>query len=127
MAKKQKLSKKKKIGLCISIVLIVLIGIGFGLSVMYGISQDWIEFAICLSVAIVMSIVEIPIYYHGTVYECPQCGQKFRANPYKVFFTNGILGAVSGILSFGDGSNSKYAKLKCPNCKKKDWCKKSYN
>ncbi len=118
MAKKRKLSKKRKIELSISIILIVLIGICLGLGVMYGVSQYWIGFAICLSVAIAMSVIEIPLYYHGTVYECPHCIQKFKANPYKVFFTNGILGIFDL-----DGSSSKYAKLKCPDCKKKDWCK----
>lgn len=127
MAKKQKLSKKKKIQICVSIVLIILIGICFGLSIMYVISQDWIGFAIYFSVAIAMSVIEIPLYYHGTIYECPHCGQKFKANPYKVFCTNSILGVCGSILSFGDGSDSKYAKLKCTNCKKKDWCKKHYN
>ena len=122
MAKKRKLSKKEKIKLYISIVLIVLIGICFGLSVMYGVSQDWIGFAIYLSVAIIMSIVEIPLCYHGTIYECPQCGHKFKANSYKVFFTNGIW----GFFNF-DGYGSKYAKLKCPKCEKKDWCKKHYD
>lgn len=122
MAKKQKLSKKRKINLFINIVLIVLIGICFGLSVMYGISQEWIGLAIYLSVAIAMCAVEIPLYYHDTIYECPQCGHKFRANPYKVFFTNGIWEVFNL-----DGSASKHAKLKCPNCKKKDWCKKHYD
>ena len=107
MAKKRKLSKKGKIKLFISIFLIVLIGIGF---------------AIYLSVAVVLSIIELPLFYHGIIYECPKCGHKFKANPYKVFFTNGIL----GILDF-DGSGNKYAKLKCPNCKAKDWCKKHYD
>ena len=121
MAKKRKLSKKSKIILFFIIVLIVLIGICFGLSVMYGVSQDWIGFAIYFSVAVAMSVIEIPLCYHGTMYECPKCGHKFKANPYKVFFTNGIL----GFLDF-DGSGSEYAKLKCPNCEKKDWCKKHY-
>ena len=123
MAKKRKLSKRRKIELSIFIILIVLIAICLGLGVMYGVSQYWIGFAICLSVAIAMSVIEIPLYYHGTVYECPHCSQKFKANPYKVFFTNGIFGIILGFMSFGDGSDSKYAKLKCPNCKKKDWCK----
>ncbi|MCI8487458.1 MAG: hypothetical protein HFE36_01945 [Clostridia bacterium] len=118
MAKKRKLSPKEKIKLFINIFLIILIGICFGVSVMYGVSQDWIGFAICFSVEIVISAIEIPLYYHGTVYECPHCSQKFKANPYKVFFTNGILGIFDL-----DGNSSKYAKLKCPNCKKKDWCK----
>ncbi len=127
MTKKRKLSHKEKIKLFISIFLIICIGICFGLSVMYGVSQDWIGFAIYFSVAIVISAIEIPIYYLGTIYECPHCGNKFKANPYKVFFTNGILGIFGSILSFGAGSDSKYAKLKCTNCKKKDWCKKHYN
>ncbi|MDE5897543.1 MAG: hypothetical protein K2H43_07000 [Clostridia bacterium] len=122
MAKKKKLSKKGKIKFLISIVLIVIIGICFGLSVMYGVSQEWIGFAIYLSVAIALSVIEIPLWYHGTIYECPKCGHRFQSNPYKVFFTNGIL----GFFDF-DGSGSKYAKLKCPNCKKKDWCKKHYD
>lgn len=122
MAKKRKLSKKEKIKLFTNIFLIVIIGICFGLGVMYGVSQDWIGFAIYLSVAVVLSIIEIPLWYHGIIYECPKCGHKFKANPYKVFFTNGIL----GILDF-DGSGNKYAKLKCPNCKAKDWCKKHYD
>ncbi len=119
MSKKRQLSKKRKIELSIFIILIVLIGICLGLCVMYGVSQDWIAFAICLSVAIAMSVIEIPLYYHGTIYECPHCSQKFKANPYKVFFTNGIL----GIFDLDGSSNSKYVKLKCHNCKKKDWCK----
>lgn len=119
MAKKRKLSKKRKIELSIFIILIVLIGICLGLGVMYGVSQDWIGFAVYISVAIAMCVIEIPLYYHGETYECPKCGQKFKVNPYKVFFTNGIL----GIFDFYDGISSKTAKLKCPNCKKKDWCK----
>jgi radical SAM protein with 4Fe4S-binding SPASM domain len=127
MAKKRKLSPKEKIKLFINIFLIILIGICFGVSVMYGVSQDWIGFAIYFSVAIVISAIEIQLYYHGTIYECPHCGNKFKVNSYKVFFTNGILEIFDSILSFGDGSDSKYAKLKCTNCKKKDWCKKHYN
>lgn len=123
MAKKRKLSKKRKIELSIFIILIVLIGICLGLAVMCGVSQDWIGFAVCISVAIAMSVIEISLYYHGTTYECPKCGHKFKVNPYKVFFTNGIFGIILSILSFGDVSDSKYSKLKCPNCKKKDWCK----
>lgn len=127
MAKKRKLSPKEKIKLFINIFLIILIGICFGVSVMCGVSQDWIGFAIYFSVAIVISAIEIPLYNHDTIYECPHCGNKFKVNSYKVFFTNGILGIPGSILSFGDGSDSKYAKLKCTNCKKKDWCKKHYN
>lgn len=127
MAKKRKLSPKEKIKLFINIFLIILIGICFGVSVMCGVSQDWIGFAIYFSVAVVISAIEIQLYYHGTIYECPHCGNKFKVNSYKVFFTNGILGIFGSILSFGDGSDSKYAKLKCTNCKKKDWCKKHYN
>ena len=127
MAKKRKLSPKEKIKLFINIFLIILIGICFGVSVMFGVSQDWIGFAIYFSVAIVISAIEIQLYYHGTIYECPHCGNKFKVNSYKVFFTNGILEIFDSILSFGDGSDSKYAKLKCTNCKKKDWCKKHYN
>ncbi|MDE6868578.1 MAG: hypothetical protein K2J83_05500, partial [Clostridia bacterium] len=61
MAKKRKLSKKSKIILFFIIVLIVLIGICFGLSVMYVVSQDWIGFAIYFSVAVAMSVIEIPL------------------------------------------------------------------
>lgn len=89
---------------------------------MCGVSKEWIWFAVYLAVAIVLSAVEIPLFYHGTTYECPKCGQRFKANPYKVFFTNGILGIADL-----DGSGSKYAKLKCPYCKAKDWCKKHYD
>ena len=123
MAKKRKLSKKRKIELSIFIIFIVLIGICLGLGVMYGISQDWIGFVVYISVGIALSVIEIPLYYHGTTYECPKCGYKFKVNPYKVFFTNGIFGIILGILSFGAVSDSRYSKLKCPNCKKKDWCK----
>lgn len=84
MAKKRKLSKKEKIELIISIFMIV-IGTCFGLGVMYGVLQEWIGFAIYLSVTVVLSIIEIPLWYHGTTYECLNCGHKFKTNPYKVF------------------------------------------
>lgn len=65
--------------------MIVLIGTCFGLGVMYGVLQEWIGFAIYLSVTVVLSIIEIPLWYHGTTYECLNCGHKFKTNPYKVF------------------------------------------
>lgn len=117
--KKRKISKKEKFMLAVSIAAIILIGIFLAVSVLAAFSQDWKAFAVYLSVAVVLAALIIPLHYHGIHYECEKCGHKFKANPYKVFFTNGIL----GVLDF-DGSNSQYAKLKCPQCKKKSWCKK---
>ena len=42
----------------------------------------------------------------------------FENNGYKVYFTNGILGIFDLT-----GEAPKYAKLKCPHCQTKDWCK----
>ncbi len=120
--KKRKLSKKKKFELAVTIILIVLIGLGIAFCIIYGYGKYWIGFSISLASVIVLSLICIPVYYHGTTYECPKCGKIFKANPYKVFFTNGIL----GLFDFG-GSGSKYAKLKCPECKTNDWCKKHYS
>ena len=120
--KKRKNSKKKKLELAVTIILIILIGLGIAFCVIYGFGKYWIGFSVSLACVIALSLIFIPVYYHGATYECPKCGQIFKANPYKVFFTNGIL----GFLNF-DGSGSKYAKLKCPACKTKDWCKKHYS
>ena len=119
--KKRKLSKRKKFELALTLILIVLGGVSFASCIIFAFGQRWIEFSVCLAITVVMCAGWIPLSYHGTTYECPRCGQEFKANPYKVFFTNGIL----GFFDF-DGSGSKYAKLKCPNCKTKDWCKKHY-
>lgn len=114
--KKKKLSKKKRIKLFIDITLVVSIGILIMLCVIFGYEHNWIGFSVCLSLAILLSVVAIPINYIGERYECPQCGCKFKANPYKVFFTNDIFDI--------GGYPSKCAKLKCPNCKNINMCKK---
>ena len=116
--KKQKISKKRNIALTFSIILIVAAGISFAFCVICGIDRRWIEFAVYLAVTIVLGVVIIPLSYVGESYECPKCGHKFKVNPYKVFFTHGI---------FYIGPYApKRTKLKCPNCKTKDWCKNRY-
>ncbi|MDE6029390.1 MAG: hypothetical protein K2F90_03615 [Clostridiales bacterium] len=113
------LKKKLKLRLYIAILLVVLIGIAIAFCVISGIERDWIGFSVCLLAVVVMIIIVIPLTYSGDTYECPNCGHVFKANPYKVFFTNGIL----RIFGLGDGTG-KSAELKCPNCKTKDWCKR---
>ena len=100
------------------IVLVILIGLSLAFCFIYAINGFWIEFAVCLAIAIVLFVIACPLNRVGNIYECPKCGHKFKANPYKVFFTSGFL----GLFSF-DGTPMRYAKLKCPNCQAKDWCK----
>lgn len=100
------------------IVLIVLTGISFAFCAISATERRWIEFSIFLAATLVLIIITCPLAYKGDMFECPKCKHKFRVNPYKVFFTNGILQTFDF-----DGQPMKYAKLKCPNCKTKDWCK----
>lgn len=119
--KKRKISVKRKIEISAFIILIVLLGICIILCVDCGREHNWIWFSVYLALSVVVILVEIPIYYHGAVYTCPKCGQSFKANPYKVFFTNGIF----EIFNFGD-TYSKNFKVKCPNCNTKEWCKREF-
>lgn len=82
------------------------------MSIISAMEHYWKEFAISLSITIVLIVVTCPLAYEGDVYECQKCGHKFRVNPYIVYFTNGML----RIFDF-DGEPMKYAKLKCPHCK----------
>lgn len=112
--KKGKVSKKRKIVCSIEIILAILLAFSGAFCIIYGLNQVWIGFSICLAIVIILILVMIPLNYYGIIYECPKCGQKFKANPYKVFLTNFYY-------------DSKYKKLKCPNCKTKDWCKMHYD
>ena len=103
----------------VAIILVVLIGINIMFSYIFGSGRAWMEFAVCLSTTVLLLILIIPLIYSGDTYECPKCGHIFKANPYKVFFTNGILQTFDL-----DGEPMKYAKLKCPNCQTKDMCKR---
>lgn len=116
--KKKKPSKGLVLKTFIVIILVVLIGLSIAFSIFEAIDGQWIESAICLAVAIGLFVIACPLYYLGDTYECPKCGHKFKINPYKVFFTNGIL----GIFDLA-GDAPKCAKLKCPHCQTKDWCK----
>ena len=117
-----KKKKRRKKGLDFKtlavIVLIILIGLSVAFCIMYAMNGFWIGFGVCLAIAIVLFAVTCPLSRAGEIYECPKCGHKFKANPYKVFFTSGFL----DLFSFGD-TFMKYAKLKCPGCQTKDWCK----
>ncbi len=118
MKKKKPSHKGLVLKMFIVIVLAVLIGLCIAFCIFEAVDRQWIESAICLAVAIGLFIIACPLYYLGDMYECPKCGHKFKVNPYKVFFTNGIL----GIFDLA-GDAPKYAKLKCPHCQTKDWCK----
>lgn len=103
------------------IVLAVFIGLGIAFSIFNAVEHAWTEFAVCLAVTVVLFIIECPLAYKGDTFECPKCGHQFKVNPYKVFFTNGILHTFSF-----DGEPMKYAKLRCPKCNTKDWCKRRW-
>ncbi len=118
MKKKKPSHKVLVLKMFIVIVLAVLIGLCIAFCIFEAVDKQWIESAICLAVAIGLFIIACPLYYLGYMYECPKCGHKFKVNPYKIFFTNGIL----GIFDLA-GDAPKYAKLKCPHCQMKDWCK----
>ena len=119
--RKPKISKKRQIALSLSIILIVAVGLCLAFCIICGIERQWIEFSICLVIAVILILVIIPLNYVGAIYECPKCGQKFKANPYKAFFMNVLyLDFITGLYS------PKSKKLKCPHCKTKDWCKEHF-
>ncbi len=115
--------KKKNKGLdlktFILIVLAIIIGLSLAFFIFSLVDKEWTMAIICIVIAISLFLIACPLNYQGEIYECSHCGNKFSANPFKVFFTNGVL----QFLNF-DSSPTKYYKLKCPHCKKKDWCKR---
>lgn len=108
-----------KIYTYVAIILGTLSGIAFCFCLVCAVNHYWKEFAVCLAIAIASLIFMIPLSFRGDIYECPKCGHKFRVNPYKIFFTKGILSDL-------EGEPTKYVKLKCPNCKTKDYCKRHW-
>ena len=102
-----------------TIILGTLSGVAFCFCLVCAVNHDWIEFAICLAIAVVLLIVMIPLSFKDDIYECPKCGHKFKVNPYKIFFSKGILSDL-------EGEPTKYVKLKCPHCKIKDYCKRNW-
>ena len=104
-------------------ILAVLIGLSFIICIISATNDRWIEFAISLSISFVLFIITCPLAYKGDIYECPNCGRKFRVNAYKVLFSK-----RTSKYDGEDGKRTKYVKLKCPECKSKGWYKKSeYN
>ena len=103
------------------IALAVLIGLGACFCVIFATERRWVEFAVSLTITVVLFIITSPLAYDGDTYECPKCGNKFKVNPYVVLFTNGRLKTMDC-----DGTQTKCAKLKCPNCKTKGWCKRRW-
>ena len=116
--KKKKLPKKKRIAEAFEFLLQALFICGLVTSILLGLCKEWIWFGLCLAATIGIFFAVIPICYYGIVFECPRCGKKFKANPYKVFFTNFIyFDFFTGVYT----PKKKY--VKCPDCGKKVWCK----
>ncbi len=115
--------KPPKNGTDVKTYAVIALGCSIGLSAVFcvvaAVNGYWIEFGICLAIAVVLFIVTCPLAYEGDVYECPHCGRKFRVNFYIVLFTNGKLKT-----SDDNGEQVKYAKLKCSDCGTKDLCKR---
>ncbi len=95
-------------------ILAVLISLSFIIGIISATNDKWIEFAISLSISFVLFIITCPLAYKGDTYECPNCGRKFRVNAYKVLFSK-----RTSKYDGEDGKRTKYAKLKCPECKAK--------
>lgn len=116
--KKQKMSPKRKIADWFETIFVILLIGSSVYCIIGGLNQVWIGFFVCLAIAIISIIIVIPLHYYGIVYTCPKCGQQFRANPYKVFFTNLVY------IDFLTAYSPKRKKLKCPHCQSKAWCSK---
>lgn len=106
--------------LIVTIALVIVIGVCLALGVFAATEGEWVSFSVYVSVAVGLIVVVIPLYYYGDRYVCPKCGQVFRVNPYKMFFTNGIF----GIFEFGPPYSKRY-NLTCPCCKEKVYCRRS--
>lgn len=103
----------------VTIILGSLSGILFAFSIVCAVNHSWTEFGIYLAIAIVLLIITIPLMFRGDIYKCPKCGHEFKINPYKLFFTKGMLCDL-------EGTPTKYVKLKCPKCHSKDYCKRRW-
>ncbi len=100
------------------IVLACLTGISAAFSVVAAVNGFWVEFGVCLALAVVLFTVTCPLAYEGDTYQCPHCGRKFRVNPYVLLFKR------KSKCSDVNGESVKYANLTCPDCGKEDMCKR---